>query len=158
MHDSRVIANRFLQLAREHGQTLTLMQVLKLVYIAHGWMLGLYGRALIADPVEAWKYGPAIPKLYEKLRHYGGNAITDFISQPLVAAPLGEEEEDIVSQVYDLYGQMTGFQLSEITHAPGTPWSITNARGEYSLEIPQDLIEDYYRSLDASAPERREAA
>src|SRR5437870_2146380 len=43
MHDSRTVANHFLRLAREKGDFLTPMQVLKLVYIAHGWMLGLYG-------------------------------------------------------------------------------------------------------------------
>lgn len=35
MHDSRIIANRFLELAERNGDTLTPMQVLKLVYIAH---------------------------------------------------------------------------------------------------------------------------
>ena len=67
MHDSNKIANEFLRLAKESGQSLTPMQLLKLVFIAHGWMLGLYGEPLISDDVQAWKYGPVIPDLYQTL-------------------------------------------------------------------------------------------
>ena len=38
------------------------MQVLKLVYYCHAWMLGLYGRPLIRQPIEAWRYGPVVPE------------------------------------------------------------------------------------------------
>ncbi|MCX7585008.1 Panacea domain-containing protein [Phenylobacterium sp. 58.2.17] len=145
MHDSRIIANRFLELAERNGDTLTPMQVLKLVYIAHGWMLGLHGRALIRDRVEAWQYGPVIPVLYNAMRRFGGSAVAG----RLAASPetLTAEEEDIVEQVYAEYGRFTGPQLSRLTHAIDTPWDLTYRPGEFGVQISDDLVEDHYRQL-----------
>lgn len=156
MHDSRVIANRFLDLARRDKRALTIMQVLKLVYIAHGWMLGLYRRPLIADPIEAWRYGPVVPALYEQLRHFGARFITDRLSEPLTATPIDAEEQQIIVEVFERYGDKTGVQLSSITHTDGSPWATYYRAGLPSLEIPQDIIEDYYVDL-AKAGEREHA-
>lgn len=146
MRDSKTVANRFLELARERNDALTPMQLLKLVYIAHGWMLGLNGRPLIRDDVEAWQYGPVVPRLY--------NAIRQFRSQPVqgpIKAPSGETldpaELDIVSQVYDIYGQKSGPALSRLTHQKGSPWDRTYEHGRYGAVISNDLIEDHYAQL-----------
>lgn len=146
MHDSRTIANRFLALARERGDFLTPMQVLKLVYIAHGWMLGLYGRPLIRDDVQAWQYGPVISSLYNALRQYGGGAVTAQVRAP-INDNLDEEEDDVIRQVYSEYGSFSGPALSRLTHAGGTPWALTYVPGEFGTRIPTDLIEDHYRQL-----------
>jgi uncharacterized phage-associated protein len=146
MHDSRTVANRFLELAREAGKSLTPMQLLKLVYIAHGWMLGLYGRPLIRDEVQAWQYGPVIPRLYNAVRDYGAGSITSSIRSP-IGDKLDRNEDNIVEQVYNAYGERTGPTLSRMTHAEGTPWSLTYEDGVFSTPIPQDLIEDHYRRL-----------
>lgn len=148
MHDSRTIANHFLALARGKvgGDTLTPMQVLKLVYIAHGWMLGLYGRSLIKDEVQAWQYGPVIPRLYNAMRDYGGGVITRDLDAPS-NDHLDSREEDIVSQVYEIYGGKTGPALSRLTHASGTPWDLTYRPGSFGLVIPTDIIEDHYQQL-----------
>lgn len=148
MHDSRTVANRFLELARATGDCLTPMQVLKLVYIAHGWMLGLYGRALIKDRVEAWQYGPVIPALYNAMRDYRGAPVTVPVKAPSDDI-LDGNEDDIVRQVYEIYGKKTGPALSRLTHATGTPWHMTYVPGEFGLTIPTDIIEDHYQRLAA---------
>ena len=57
MFESLTVADGFLELSRERHRALTPMQLLKLVYIAHGWRLGLYGKPLIRDEIQAWQYG-----------------------------------------------------------------------------------------------------
>lgn len=145
MHDSRVVANRFLELAKSAGDSLTPMQLLKLVYIAHGWMLGLYGRPLIRDRVEAWQYGPVIPKLYNHIRGYRSHPVDRTIPAP--NETLAPHESSIVKQVYDIYGAMTGPALSRLTHASQTPWDLTYMPDEFGIEISNDIIEDHYRRL-----------
>lgn len=149
MHDSRTVANRFLALASEAGITLTPMQLIKLVYIAHGWMLGLYGRALIRDDVQAWQYGPVIPRLYNAVRDYRGGAITGPIRAPGDDTPLDDLEGDMIRQVFELYGTKSGPALSRLTHATGTPWEITYVPGEFGVPIPDDVIQDHYQRLAA---------
>lgn len=148
MHDSRTVANRFLALAKSAGKSLTPMQVLKLVYIAHGWMLGLYGRALIRDDVQAWKYGPVIPGLYNAMRDFRGSPVTGKLNAP-ADDPLDAHEDNIVQQVFTLYGDKTGPALSRLTHATGTPWELTYQDGYFGIPISNDIIRDHYVRLAA---------
>ena len=149
MHSSVTIADNFLEKAAAKGRLLTPMQLLKLVYIAHGWMLGLHGRPLISDNVEAWQYGPVIPKLYNVIRHFKSDPVTG----PLKAAGLAldEVETDIIDQTFDIYGGKTGPALSRLTHMPGGPWAAVYERGSFGTNIPNDIIEDHYRQLAAKA-------
>ena len=145
MKSSQTVAREFLKHARENRRTFTLMQILKLVYIAHGWMLALYRRPLIKDEVHAWQYGPVIPELYDKIRHFRGGPVGD-------VEPNGDEkpdpyEADLVRQVYEQYGHLTGPALSRMTHAKNTPWDLTYDRKNLGTVIPNDLIEDYYLGL-----------
>lgn len=146
MADARTVANRFLDLAREKERSLTPMQLLKLVYIAHGWTLGLTGKPLINQKIEAWQYGPVIRSLYNLVRGYG----RDVITAPIPAFPedLSNAEDGLIQQVYDLYGDLSGIQLSNITHMPGTPWFETYEAGSFGKVIPNDLIAAHYRQLD----------
>lgn len=146
MHDSRTVANRFLEIARTSGDTLTPMQVLKLVYIAHGWMLGLYGRALIKDQVQAWQYGPVIPTLYNSMKDFRSAPVTGMLNAPS-GDVLDANEQDLVGQVYSIYGKRSGPALSRLTHAQGTPWHMTYVPGEFGVVIPTDIIEDHYQQL-----------
>ena len=57
-----LVAEQILWLRREIDTTP--MHVIKLVYLAHGWMLGFTSRALINEAVEAWTYGPVVPSTY----------------------------------------------------------------------------------------------
>ena len=62
---------------------LTPMEVNKLVYISHGWMLALHDESLISEKIEAWKHGPVIPSLYHKFKMYGAEPI-DALCTPLI--------------------------------------------------------------------------
>jgi uncharacterized phage-associated protein len=149
MHDCRTVANRFLDLAFGGGDSLTPMQLLKLTYIAHGWSLGLYGRALIRDEVQAWKYGPVIPVLYNALRHYRAQPVDENLPAP-PNDELTTRELDIVRQTYNIYGNMSGVQLSSLTHQTNTPWALTYRDSCFGIVIPTDLIEEHYRRLAAA--------
>ena len=65
---------------------LTPMEVNKLVYISHGWMLALHDESLISEKIEAWKHGPVIPSLYHKFKMYGAEPIDalGYCSTPLI--------------------------------------------------------------------------
>ena len=144
---ARQVANRLLDLAREQGLDLTPMQLIKLVYLCHGWMLGLYGRPLFSDRVEAWAYGPVIRDLYRAVRDYRNQPI----SSPLPSrqeVDLDDIEDDVVSQTFSKYGKLSGPALSRLTHAPGTPWSSTFDRGLGQNEvIPDKAIADHFADL-----------
>lgn len=155
------VANYFISKAQHDGDQITPMKLLKLVYIAHGWALGLYGVPLIAEEVQAWKYGPVVPSVYEDFKHYGRNPIE---RQKAVYAP-GDEQlrvptvadldtQRLLDSVWAAYRRFNGLQLSDITHQPGTPWDLTwnQERGcdRMGAVIRPDVIQAHYRQLAES--------
>lgn len=123
---------------------------MKLVYIAHGWSLGLLQRPLITNRIEAWKYGPVIPDLYQFTKKYGSGAVTENIRPGLFAGhqpDLVADEKELIKAVYEIYGDFSGIQLSAMTHRVGTPWAETYRVNETNVPISNDLIAEHYRQL-----------
>lgn len=145
-HRSTQVANRLLELASEDNNTLTPMQVIKLVYLCHGWMLGVKHRPLIRESVEAWRYGPVIPELYHAVKSYRDMPITVALAVGGNPADFDDDENFIIETVYKIYGRFSGPYLSTLTHQPDTPWHHI-WHGDGDLRIPNDLIEAYYEGL-----------
>ncbi len=155
-YSSIAVANHFIKKSFESGTRLTPMQLVKLVYIAHGWYLARTGEPLLSDAVEAWKYGPVIPKLYHQFKQYRDSPITSMamvmgegqffapeITDPSVAA--------FLDSVWDVYKNFDGIQLSTLTHQDGTPW-FQVWRDQKGFEtrgavIPNQLIKNHYEQL-----------
>lgn len=112
-------------------------------------MLGTYGEPLVSEPVEAWRYGPVIPELYRRYKSFGGDPIN---TVPVDRTDmLNDRQEGLVRAVLKAYWNFSPWQLSSITHKPGTPWDkVYNGDGGVSAIIPNDLIEKYYRELAQS--------
>jgi uncharacterized phage-associated protein len=145
MVDARVVSNRLVEIARLRGDTLTPMQVLKLVYIAHGYSLGARGVPLIPNRVEAWKFGPVIPSLYHAIKHWRDKPVGRIDTTGLEGFRDGEP--DLVDAIYEAYKGMDGISLSNLTHQPGTPWAEVYRPDHANITIPDDLIEHHYRGI-----------
>ena len=140
-----VIANNFLEKSGQESKILTPMQLLKLVYIAHGWNLAVTGEPLFKEPVQAWKYGPVVPSLFHEFKRYGGGPVTQAAHVPVERgdnlypdfpelsfdseAPFLPKDDEqtckLLEWVWRAYGHLSGPELSTLTHKPNTPWSVT---------------------------------
>ena len=120
----RVVANYFIAARkRRKEKPPTPMELLKLVYIAHGWNLAIHDEPLVTDTVQAWKYGPVFPSLYRAVREWGNRPV----DKPLLVSfaddvDFSAGEEEVMDAVLDAYGHYDGIQLSMLTHAHNTPW------------------------------------
>lgn len=150
MYDSRTIANYFLYLAHRDGVRITPMKLQKLVYFAHGHYLAITGKPLIRDEIEAWQYGPVIPNLYHSIKRFGSDHITDksiiqddhFIEQ----IPKDLTIKKFLNKIWDIYGNLSAVQLSKMTHEKGGPWERTWSEFSRNVDIPDDLIYDFFKS------------
>lgn len=150
-HDSRGIANIFVDLALAAERRLTILPLVKYVYLAHGWTLGYTGKPLIRHQVQAWKYGPVIPEVYlafaprrvitEKARPHD----PEFGAGPYYKADPTPEQGAIIRKVYEAYSDMGAFALSKLTHREGTPWA--NHNTENYAPIPDAQIKEHYQEL-----------
>lgn len=146
MHSVLAVADAILKIAKRQGKVLTPLQLMKLVYIAHGWSLGLNRGDLFRERIEAWKYGPVIPDLYQATKQYGRNAIpfTKIADGPM---PVDQSTEELLKWVVDQYGDRSGTALSALTHRSGTPWDQVYVDGVFGIEIPDSLIKTHYETL-----------
>jgi uncharacterized phage-associated protein len=130
------IANHFILFARSEKKDLNILKLIKLVYIAYGWCLCTLNRRVFDEPIEAWKHGPVISSLYHEFKHFGNKNIDkcseDFEyseNEELLPKPfIIKESEDlsvskVIEAVWDRYKEKTGWDLRELTHKKGSPWS-----------------------------------
>ena len=144
-HTALDVADLFIRLSHEDEIPVTPMQVQKLTYFGHAWMLGLGHGPLFQDAVESWQYGPVIRAVYHALKRWGSGRIDgDVLREP---AHFNETERRIIKSVWQKYGEIDGLDLSRLTHAEGTPWHETFSEGQHSQIIPNHVIRDYYADI-----------
>lgn len=129
------------------------MQLQKLVYFAHAWYLATKDAPLLDTPVKAWNFGPVIPPLYNTLKEHGNGYVTQQIARfdPKTGSPLDFSPEGldkgaraVVNRVWEIYGHLTGGQMSSLTHQSGEPWDVTYKQEPFSI-IPDEEIKGYYQ-------------
>ena len=155
------IANYFIELANNESEEVKPLKLMKLVYIAHGYILATLNKSALNprfDRVEAWKFGPVIPSVYHSFKSYGNKGITELTSifkeenfnedSPEIEIPIlnGEDEKYVCNFVWRNYGKYSGSDLVTMLHLEGTPWSIVYKEGK-NVEIPDELTKSYYKTL-----------
>ncbi len=146
--DAKEIANWFIDRSTKDNRSLSIMSLLKLAYISHGWFLALYDRPLFHNPIEAWKYGPVVRDIYISFKKQG--------RCPRQKVPTNQDKIDhtingFLEQIYNIYSSMPPLKLSDLTHVAGGPWDITVRLGGYYALIPDDLIKQHYLSKKQQA-------
>ena len=143
-YDSRQIANHLITIANERGHTMSIMRLLKLAYMTHGWTLAIFDEPLVNDYVQAWKYGPVIPIIYYTFRPHG------VYNLPKVSIPkepqTSKEICELMGVVFTLYEDLSDGQLTQLTHLPRGPWHRMYKPGELGIVIPNELISEHFKS------------
>lgn len=158
-YDARAVANFLLDHAENEGAQITLMSLNKLIYYAHGWHLISSNRPLITQPFEAWQHGPVLRVLWEIFKGAGAKPIgtratcRDLFTNSLhvVRANFPDVTETFLRNIFDAYGHLHAFQLSDMTHKTGSPWDrIWNAEGatiRLGMQIQDDEIREWFKKL-----------
>lgn len=150
------IANYFVQKSFATGKELTPMKLVKLVYIAHGWHLGLLDEPLLSESVQAWKYGPVVHSVYQEFKSFADQQITRmgtmYTPDFQIVTPMPDESEHaFLDKIWDVYKDYNGLQLSTLTHQANTPWYIVwhqqKGKEMMSAIIPDNLIREHYKAM-----------
>lgn len=155
------IANYFIDLAKRDKKPIRPLKLMKLVYIAHGYILALLDKPTEGtklEKVQAWQYGPVFPSVYYSFKQYGRNPIDrkttvfDFskigTEEDLEVVPTlkDKDEKAVCDFVWKKYGIYTDSTLVSILHADGTPWKQVYKPG-MNKEIPDSLTKSHYQSV-----------
>jgi uncharacterized phage-associated protein len=157
MNDARSVANFFLDRAADRGIKITIMTLLKVIYFAHAWYLAKENKALVAQPFEAWQYGPVNRVVYEQFREYKAKPLdkraVSFDPTALkfvdTAYSFDKNTSRFLENIFDYYAHFDPFKLSDLTHEKGSPWDIVWAAAEKravpGMVIPNELIATWFK-------------
>ena len=137
------VANYFID---KSGYTKTNLQVMKMTYVAHGYMLAIHDEPLIGDLVEAWKNGPVIPKIYKTFKKWNLSPIGKMTYTP---ESFTDKQDEMLDAIFKSYGRFCGYYLSQITHEDDrviTPWKQCYVPGK-NVVIPDDITKKYYKEI-----------
>lgn len=142
-YSALAVANAFIQKAQEGKlPDLTPMKLQKLLFYVQSWYLRNHAnKPLFDDFFARWKHGPVIPSLYHEFKPYGSGVITAPGSHLIVTksadgtpafeitTPKIDDSDDeakkYIEDIIRVYGGYTGWQLSWMTHQPGTAWNVS---------------------------------
>lgn len=136
------------------------LQVIKLAFLSYGHMLAQYDRRLFKGVIEAWRYGPVVPSIYDMLKDYGHDKITELqycetkLDSPefekrmrFISGKIDTDARGVLDAVIVNYGKLRGPQLVELTHRNKSPWARTYKPGERHTVIEDRLIKEYYSDI-----------
>ena len=148
-HEPVAIANFFIQKSKNG---LTLMQILKLSYIAHGFKLGLDWGPMSNELAQAWRFGPVFPSVYHKFKRanpYSIKAPAQDDAGKSIGSQFDEHDVKILNLIDELYGDVEGWRLSRLTHQEGTPWYIAYHKHGGSItqgvEIDDSAVKRHFK-------------
>ena len=132
---------------------------MKLVYLAHGWMLAVYNAPLVREDFEAWRYGPVVPDLYHTMKIYRADPLLEplafgsigkvrngrVVFVPIEPRPFTQQESRIIHAVYEHFGSWPASRLVQITHEVGTPWHRVWAQGSQGRKLSNRWIGKFFR-------------
>ena len=143
-----------LSLSGNERDPLTNLRLQKLLYYAQAWSLVIRESELFSEEIEAWRYGPVVPKVYHALpdcRRANTIPADSFADAPNLEA----EEAEFVKSVWEAYDQYSARALSRMTHAE-TPWK--KAWGDRPIDghgsepIRIDDLEEFFGKQSVPAP------
>ena len=159
MYPALEIATQFINKGIAAGKPVTPMKLQKLIYLAHGLYLARHEKPLIQDKIQAWPYGPVIPAVYNAYKRFGNNPITKpvptggWVGDEYVdeTAPLDRQAQDTIDFAWDSAKDFNAIQLSNWTHAQGSPWSQSVSQGMTNVSeqepIDNELIKEYFNEI-----------
>ncbi len=153
------IANEFIARGVEDGiKDMTNMKIQKLVYFAHGYCLACQDRPLISENFVAWKHGPVVRRLYDKIKRvriqndWGTKrSFNTFLLDESDSSPrINSEDSDVIgilNTVWEDCKNCSASFLSRITHRTNSPWTIIRNRDGLGAKIPNEDITKYFQYL-----------
>lgn len=123
------------------------MKLLKLCYIAHGYMLAKHRLPLLDEQVQAWQYGPIVESVYRSVRDYGSRPVTTVHGSMIWTVDFTEDEESVMNEVLAKYENFDAVTLSAAMHKAGTPWEVSWSVREENTSMSNELIAYFYGNV-----------
>lgn len=142
----------YIVMKMSEGRTpLNVLKLHKLVYYVQAWHLAFTGNRMFNGNFQAWVHGPVSRALYDRYPDkamYSTVAVSD-LEAGFHPGVLSDVQRAHIDSVLEVYGDLAGYQLEEMTHNEA-PWIEARngipptARSE--AIISDDTMREFYRA------------
>lgn len=160
-YDARIVSNFIVYHHQQIAEPITQLRLYKLLYFSHGWHLVERQKPLVWNYFEAWQHGPVIKVVRDNFSSFGAEPIDRFSSAfdldlgRIIELPhrLQVEDELFVEGIIRAYREFTAAELSQMTHAVGSPWERVwqsdSPVGRFGLRLKNDeILKDFQHVVD----------
>lgn len=151
MFDPLDIARYYILKGHQENIPISPMKLQKLIYFAHGWYLAFFDKSLLSEEIQAWKYGPVIPSVYNEFKAYGNSPISSSFRISSAEMVFNPEVQRFLDFVWKIYKKYTAIELSNLTHVRKSPWEITISKNGGAVHffqvIDNELIKGYFKDV-----------
>ena len=146
-------ANKMLEVS---GFNIGNLKLQKLLYYAYGANLILNPEDELIEGPEAWHFGPVFPSVYHAFKRYGSRIIGDPAEVPWTGlhslstyVSIGSKLNEIIEEVFDVYGQMKESYLVRLTHQQGSPWAQAYTQKQ-KVRMSKQAIKEHFEKYVVS--------
>ena len=126
-----------------NNREVTNLRLQKLLYFVQASLLSLNNGSEFQDIIQAWRYGPVVPKSYTEFKKFEYRPIQTSKNITDIA------NKENIDGMLDYLSRFKTHQLVEITHNQ-TPWQKAMIRGIGS-QITNESIREYFKEAENKA-------
>lgn len=139
------LARYVLKKCIDENHPISNLQLQKILYYIQECFLKEKDRKAFPEPIEAWQFGPVVPKVYDEYRIYGGRTIV-WILDASDNVSIDKEDKVLIDGIVEEKRELDPWNMVQETHKEGGAWAkiYDKGRGAYKV-IPIETIKDYLR-------------
>lgn len=139
MYNAILVAQYIVTKCLNDGKPISNLHLQKILYYVQEAFLIKKGKPCFFDEIQAWKFGPVVPRVYYYYCHRVAMDILDNEYQGGIA----EEDAVIIDEIVNTKRAKKPWELVADTHVEGSAWFKTykNGRGQGETISP-DLIKE----------------
>ena len=157
MNDVLDVCRYVINYSNERGYGISNLKLQKILYFIQAYFLITEDTCCFSDKIEAWNFGPVVPRAYREYKGFGaGNIppITSYLekegaddpwsarSVPFEESCIPLRDSDQINEVVDQFGGYSATELLSLTHSQ-KPWIDAYQPGR-NREISINKIKEYF--------------
>lgn len=139
MYDVNLIAKYIINRCSKTKKSISNLKLQKMLYFVQAEFLVATDEACFKDDIEAWTYGPVVPKIYFIYKIFGSTNIPDQGDDGF--SVISSQDQDRLNAIIDAAAKYSASTLVEITHRQ-SPWK--NAYRRADKVIHKSEIKEYF--------------
>lgn len=132
--------------SNEKNYNISNLKLQKLLYFIQAYFLAKKNKLCFDEEIQAWAFGPVVPKAYHAFRQYGGCNIPkirdDRVGNDIKKVEFEKSDEQDIKNIVDVFSKYSASALVTLSHNQD-PWRDAYEEGK-NREISTKSIGKYF--------------